>query len=448
MTALRRRSGRARLARVAAVAAAATLLGACGLLTGGGGRPSGTGPITFATGRDISAGRQVARLVGQWNDEHPDQQVRLVELPGSSDQARAQLAATLQQQGSAGRQRYDVLGMDVIWTAEFAQAGYLRRLDDRWIDASRFLDAPLASARYGGHLWAVPFNTDAGLLYYRTDLLVGSGEQLPSTWDQVAALAARISATRPGLTGYVGQFRQYEGLTVNVLEQMWGAPSAPSAPPSDDPGDGGDLLALVDSKAAVEGFGFLASGRCGPGGDGRRWLDPEAASAGEEESRLEFQRGKALFMRNWPYAYRLLQAPDSVVRGKVGVIPLPGPTALGGSDLAIAASSPHQRTALDFIGFLTSERSQRQLFAEGGIPPTLSSLYAEPDLQRAYPYMRPLRESVRQARGRAVTPYYNQVTTEIQAVSAKVLACTLTPDQAAGQLRRVLPGLLAGHPAG
>jgi multiple sugar transport system substrate-binding protein len=437
----RRRSAPARLA---GVVAAAALLGACGLLPGGGGRPSGTGPVTFATGRDISAGRQIERLVELWNDEHPDQQVRFVELPGSADQARAQLAATLQQQESGRGQRYDVMAMDVVWTAEFAQAGYLRRLDDRWVDGSRFLEAPLASARYDGHLWAVPFNTDAGLLYYRTDLLVGSGEQLPSTWDQVADQAARLSARHRGLIGYVGQFRQYEGLTVNVLEQMWGAPSAPSAPPSDEPGDGGDLLALVDSKAAVEGLGFLQSGRCG---DGTHWLDPQAASAGEEESRLSFQRGKALFMRNWPYAYRLLQAPDSAVRGRVGVIALPGPSALGGYDLGIAASSPHQRTALDFIAFLTSEQSQRQLFAQGGFAPTLSSLYADPSLQRVYPYMRPLRESVRQARSRAVTPYYNEVTTEIQAASAKVLACTLTPEQAAGQLRRVLPGLLAGHPA-
>jgi multiple sugar transport system substrate-binding protein len=418
--------------------AVAVVLGGCSLLHRREAEPIGTGPITFATGRDISAGRQVVKLVQQWTAEHPDQEVSLVELPSSADQARAQMAATLQQ---GGGQRYDVLALDVVWLAEFAQAGYLRELRARWIGADRFLDAPLASARFDGSLWAVPFTTDAGLLYFRTDLLSQVTQIPPATWSQVADQAARISATRPGLVGYVGQFRQYEGLTVNLLEQMWGAPSAPPAPSERDPGDGG-LLALIDSPAAVEGLGFIAGGRCGAGSG---WLDPQASNADEESSRLAFQRGKAVFMRNWPYAYRLLQAPDSSVRGRFAVVGLPGPTALGGYDLAIAAASPHQRTALDFIRFLTAEPSQRQLFAAGGFAPTLRSLYANPGLQHDFPYLRPLRDSVERARVRAVTPYYNEVSAQIQSAGAKVLACTLSPRQAAGQLRRVLPEALAGH---
>lgn len=430
------------LGRALRLLAVALVLGGCTLLHGRDAEPEGVGPITFATGRDISAGRQVAQLVARWNTEHPGQEVRFVELPSSADQARAQLAATLQQRGSG--QRYDVMALDVVWTAEFAQAGYLRQLRERWIGADRFLDAPLASARFQGSLWAAPFTTDAGLLYYRTDLLSQANQTAPATWDQVADEAARISGApgRGRVVGYVGQFRQYEGLTVNVLEQMWGAPSAPSGPSQEDPGDGGDLLALIDSRAAVEGLQFIAGGRCG---SGPHWLDPRAPSSDEEASRLAFQRGKALFMRNWPYAYRLLQAPDSGVKGRFGVVALPGPTALGGYDLAIAASSPHQRTALDFIRFLTGEQSQRQLFRDGGFAPTLRSLYADPELQRAFPYLRPLRDSVERARVRAVTPYYSEVSSQIQAAASRVLACVLTPPQAAGQLRRSLPAVLAGH---
>lgn len=428
-----------RAVRPTAVVVVVLLLGGCTWLHGRDSEPAGTGPITFATGRDITAGRQVVKLVDQWNAEHPDQEVSMVELPTSSDQARAQMAATLQQHGD---QRYDVLALDVIWLSSFAQAGYLQELRESWIGADRFLDAPLASARFDGALWAVPSSTNAGLLYYRTDLLRQANQTAPATWSQVAEQAARISGGQPGLVGYLGQFQQYEGLTVNVLEQMWGAPSAPSAPAQRDPGDSRDLLALIDSPAAVEGLQFIAGGRCGPRSG---WLDPRASAADEEASRLDFQRGNALFMRNWPYAYRLLQATDSTVRGRFGVVSLPGPTALGGFDLAIAASSPHQRTALDFIRFMTAEPSQRQAFVGGGVPPTLRSLYANPELQRDFPYLRPLRDSVERARVRAVTPYYNEVSAQIQAAASKVLACTLTPRQAAGQLRRVLPEVLAGH---
>jgi multiple sugar transport system substrate-binding protein len=390
---------------------------------GPGDEPSfdGEGPIVFAAPRDFSLGEQRRVAVRRWNERHPTRRAVSVDLPFAADLQRADLIALLQ----AGREDYDVLGLDVVWTAEFARGGYIAPLDavrDE-LGLDRFLAPALDSARFDGTLWGVPLFSNAGLLYYRTDLV----ERVPSTWAELAHQAGDLGSGH-GIAGYVGQLARYEGLTVNLLEAIWG--------------QGGDLLQTdgthLDVEATRRGLAFLQ------GGIGDGWIAGSARTYDEEQSRLAFQSRRAVFMRNWPYAYDLLDAEDSPVRKDVGVARLPGPSALGGANLAISRFSRRKRTALEFIRFLTTEDVQRATFEDGGYPAVLGSVYEDPNVQARQPYTLALRDSIQTARSRPSTPYYGQVTRVVQEAAFSVLGQGDAPADAAAWLDEKLPAALRG----
>lgn len=143
-------------------------------------RFGGTGPFTLVIGRDTTAYLQP--LLDRWNQTHPGERATLLELPEAADEQRAQMVANLQ----ARSDRYDVLGLDVVWTAEFAEAGWILPLERAMFPLNRFLPPVVDTAVYRGKLWAVPYTSNAGLLYYRKDLLAKEGFKPPKTWGSCA----------------------------------------------------------------------------------------------------------------------------------------------------------------------------------------------------------------------------------------------------------------------
>src|SRR5215472_3735550 len=184
--------GPRRLAAATAVTAALAVsaLVGCTPATPGAGAPvtvaslSGIGPITFATG-ELDTGYLHA-LLQQWNAAHPRQRVTLIPLPTEADDQHAQLVANLQTRSSL----YDVMNLDVIWTAEFAANGWIVPLNPRLFPLRDFLPPAVATARFAGRLFAVPFTSNAGLLYYRSDTLAAAHTSPPRTWAQLARLAS------------------------------------------------------------------------------------------------------------------------------------------------------------------------------------------------------------------------------------------------------------------
>jgi multiple sugar transport system substrate-binding protein len=400
-------------------------------------RFEGTGPIVFASGPDLSLDGQRRRWVLRWNDLHRDQEVTYVELHSRADLQRAELLASLQSDLQPGQGGYDVLGLDVVWTAEFARDGHIVPLTSiaDALGTGRFLPQVLETARFRGDLWAVPLNSNAGLLYYRTDLIAVP----PRSWEQLAEQADE-AWHRHRVDGYVAQLARYEGLTVNVAEAIWG--------------QGGELVegegvrATADQQAAVDGLAFLA------GGLERGWIPQAALNYTEEDCRRRFQQRGAAFMRNWPYAYGLLAARDSPVRGRFQVAPLPGArgapaapgaSALGGMNLAISKGSRNQRTALEFIQFMVSERTETAVFGAGGDLPVLSAVYEDPAVRAKLPYIQTLRDAMAEARSRPVTPYYGQVTRLIQDAAYGVLHDGREPAEAMRQLAASLRDALQGR---
>jgi multiple sugar transport system substrate-binding protein len=360
---------------------------------------SGQGPITFVTGADTIGYLQP--LLDRWNAANPGGRVTLIQLPADADDQHAQMVANLQARNGL----YDVLNMDVVWTPEFASAGWIVPLNPRSLPLGQFLRPAVDTAEWDGRLWAVPYTSNAGLLYYRADILARAGTPPPRTWSQLAQLARTI-APKYHMYGYAGQFMLYEGLTVNFAEAVQSA--------------GGGILSadgkrvILDSAQARVGLSFLVDGiRAG-------WIPRAALGWDENGASAAFDAGKLLFMRNWPLAFGLAsrQGPGNQVVGKVGVVPLPGPngrgsSSLGGGDLAISAFSRHQRTALQFIRYLTSLTSERQILIKGSLPPVWRQLYDDPPLARQFPYLKVLKQAILAAEPRPKSTSYNQLSLAI-----------------------------------
>jgi multiple sugar transport system substrate-binding protein len=415
--------GRAAVA-VAAVTAGLSLTAGCGPASSPSGGPApsadGIGPITFAIGGDDAA--IFPQLIAGWNKLHPNQRVTLIVLPETANGQLAQLTANLQ----AGSPEYDVIDMDVVWTAEFASAGWIIPLDAKMFPLDDFLPPAVDTAMYDGHLYAVPDYSNADLLYYRKDILAKAGVRPPKTWTQLREDAETI-APRHGLQGYAGQLAPYEGLTVNFAEAVQSAGGSILSP--------GGTTVTVDSARAETGLDFLVNGlRHG-------WITKSSLTYEEESSWYDFESGKLLFLNNWPFIYSQASqpGPENKVYGKVGVAPLPGldgpgSSSLGGANLAVSAYSRHQRTALEFISYLTSLPVQTRMLALTGFPPVWTSLYSDPAMIKRFPYLSVLKTAILAARPRPSITDYDQASLAISSAAYQALTFRKTPQQALAEM--------------
>ncbi|MGI5162542.1 extracellular solute-binding protein [Microbispora sp. CA-102843] len=327
------------------------------------------GRITIAANSDVSAGGFRRDLVRQWN-EKSKRDDKLVEISDSTDEARAEMAAAAQ----SHRCTYDVFLLDVVYIPEFARNGYLAELtpEDFGEDWPHFTEEVLRAARVDGEQYAEPLATDAPLLFRKPGL------PLPATWPDLVGDAGRY--------GYVGQFDDYEGGTVNLMEAVLSGGAEIT--------DGDEVVLDRYAGKTKQALGDLRRLLAGLAGDGSR---PPSAGAEvrcqdrlgrgclfryrEESSLLAFRDGDVGYMRNWPFAFPRL-ALDPSMRARDGsplfeVTPLPGARITGGYALAISATMPEEerQDAVRLIRFLTSSDAQKKLFACGGYPPVLKDVY-------------------------------------------------------------------------
>jgi multiple sugar transport system substrate-binding protein len=332
-------------------------------------------------------------------------QAKLLELPESADEQRNQLVQRLE----AKSPECDVMGIDVIWTAEFANQGWLKDVSP--VVAQRraeFIPSTLETLHYNGKYWGLPYNSNAALLYYRSDEV----SQAPKTWQDVYKLAA----ANKGIT-YQGA--SYEGLTCDFLELLFSA--------------GGKVLSddgkspAIDSPQTRQVLDFMVNG-----------IKDGAASRAvvaqmEEESRRAFEQGKTTFMRNWPYAYAL--GNKSKIKGKFKIATLPGFGAnpgsgvLGGTNLAIDAYSKNPGGALAVIDYFTSDVGQR-LIGEGATPPATTAAYKDPGVRKAIGLPDAIEHAVAQAKPRPVSPVYPQISQAIYQNVNKALSGQISTDEA------------------
>ena len=407
--------------------AGAALLGTAGC--GGGGGSSGN--IVFAMGRDTS--QTLGPMVDDFNKQNKGNfKVTYREMPTDTGQYFDKLQTEFQ----AGQSDIDVIGGDIIWAAQFAANQWVVDLSDRFpkSDQSKYLPAPIEGLTYDGKIWAVPWFTDAGMLFYRKDLLEKSGySEPPKTWDELKEVALKTKKDSGLEAGFVFQGDNYEGGVCNGLEYIWT--------------HGGDVLdgdqVIIDSPETVAGLTTERSMIT----DG---VSPEAVSTLQETTTDPYFLGnKAVFARIWSYEYALAgtSAYPKVKPDQIGVASLPvgngGPHAncLGGWNMFISALSDQQDEAWEFIKWMTGEYGEKRRAIDATLLPTLKSLYDDTELRKKVPTIAVSDTALKQAKPRPVSPYYSDMSLKIAEEFNTSLKGDLSPEEAANTLQKELEAI-------
>ncbi len=378
-------------------------------------------------------GDVVRRQVARFQSQHPALRVDVRATPDAADQRHQLYVQWLN--GHATEP--DVLQLDVVWTAEFAAAGWIADLSHHHPEDDAFFAPAVAATRWQGRPYALPWFIDVGMLYWRTDLL----PHAPRDLDELLALANASAAH--GIDGFVWQGARYEGLITVFVEHLAAF--------------GGAILdargeVAVDSDDAARALTFMRdairSGR----------VPPSVLTWQEEQVRFAFQNGRALFMRNWPYAYPLLQDhAASAVAGRFAATALPAApggrpaAALGGSVLAINARSDQPDEAYALIQFLLEPEQMIERARIAGQYPPRHALFDSPELTQALPIPTDdARAIIEHAVPRPVTPVYQELSEMLQIALHRALTGQQAPDdalrEAAASMRALLKtsGLVGG----
>jgi trehalose/maltose transport system substrate-binding protein len=338
--------------------------------------PATAATITISCGSNAADAEFCGKFAEEWGKKN-GHTVKMYSPPTSTTDN----LALLRQQFAAKSTDLDVIMIDVVWPGVIKDHLVDLKKYSKGAEARHF-PAIVANNTVDGKLLGMPWFTDAGLLFYRTDLLDKYKLKVPGTWDELSAAAKKVmdgerAAGNADFQGFVFQAKAYEGLTCDALE--WVASFG-----------GGSIVdksgnITINNANAAKALDTAAAwiGTIAPAG---------VLNYAEEDARGTFQNGKALFMRNWPYAWALGQAADSPIKGKIGVAPLPAGTGgkaatLGGWQLAVSKYSKNVDAAADLAMYLTSPEIQKKRAIGGSYNPTIVDLYKDKDILAANPFM-------------------------------------------------------------
>lgn len=412
--------------------------------------PAGGGEEAATGGEEAAGGQTVTAML--WATARPGDEEAVaycqeqtgitIDVQNGPESATDRLALYLQFFG-AGSGDIDLMQIDVIWPGILAE--HLVDLRPYLTDEeyASYFERIALNNTVDDALVGLPWFTDAGLLYYRTDLLEKYGfSAAPATWAELDEMATAIQegerSENPDFWGYVWQGAAYEGLTCDALEWQFSWNGGTIVEP--------DGTISINNENAAAAFDMAAS-----------WVDrispPGVVSYMEEEARGVWQGGNAAFMRNWPYAYSLGNAEDSVIKDKFAVVPLPkggddGQNAdtLGGWQMAVSSYSDDVDAAAEVAVCMTSYEAQKLRATLGSSLPTIGALYSDEDVLAANPFFGQLFDVFNGgavARPSTVTGEdYNQVSTIYFTEVNKVLTGQQTGQQAVESIESQLQGLL------
>ena len=379
--------------------------------------------IVWAHGKDTTGADQKA--VEAFEKAHPNIHVKVQEMPNDTGQQHDAYVTAFNAKSSS----IDVINMDVIWPAEFAQAGYTLPLD-RFIqqdnvDLSQYNQGALSAAQFNGKQWAMPLYVDAGLLFYRKDIV----KEPPKTWDELIADAKKYQGKNGTKYGFVFQAKQYEGLVCNAVEYVTGY--------------GGKFIdkdnnVVVNSPETIKGLNKMKEIATS------KFVPDNITTFTEPETETAFIEGQAVFARNWPYLWASSNDKEkSKVVGKVGVAPLPSgdngsASALGGWMMGINKYSKHPKEAWEFVKFMTGVEGEKIEAINGGKAPTINSLYQDEEVLNANPFFKEkgFQDAIANATSRPVAPNYQEISNIIQIHVSKLLAGQESSEQAVANMEK------------
>jgi len=374
---------------------------------------SGRTEITFASARFFSTDT-MQQVIESYNKSQNSVHVSYIELPppSSSTEVHQQLVQQLARKSGSP----DVFTQDIIWIAEFAEAGWALPLDHYFgaDEMKAYLPGIVQGCTWKGQLTAMPWFIDCGKLYYRTDILEKLGAGVPETWDQL------IETAQKGMGGdvrfgFIWQAKQAEILTCDLVSFIGSNGGAILGP------DGKSVrIAEPEAKAAVQlMYDTIHKDKITPS-DVLTW--------DEEPSRRPFTAGQSVFLRNWSYVWSIAQdKTQSDVVGKVEVAPLPhfagkqSAACLGGYQYGVNASTKNKDAAIDFLRWLSTPATQLHFATVEGFVPTRLAVFDEPELAKTQPFIQKLKNLSLGAIPRPVTPKYPQVTLVLQSEISRAL---------------------------
>jgi len=387
------RSTRVTRAPAAIALAAALALAACG---GGGG--GGTTTLRFFIFNEPGQGPQKAAAACSQRSGGA-YEIAFEYLPARADQQREQLVRRL----GAEDETIDLIGMDIIWTGEFANAGWLEPVPEerRAALTEGVFESVLETARFDDRLYNVPIWSNTQLLWYREDRV----DRAPETWDDLLAAAERIGPARGRIQV---QANRYEGLVV------WANAMIESAGTSILSGPEEVALERQPTERALALMGRVAGGPFAP---------PDVDSSDEDSARLGFEAGGSSFMVNYPFVFPSARENAPTVFANLGVAKYPKVDSelesrppLGGINIAVSAFSENKAAAFDAIECLVSPENQLAIARSGGLPPVREDLYGRPEMDAIYPgFAGLIADSIRDAASRpSQSPAYQDLSLGIQ----------------------------------
>jgi len=365
--------------------------------------------LVFARGKDDTPASK--QIVEEFNKKHPNIEVSLREMPSDTGKSHDQYVTMF----SAKSDEIDVFDLDVIWPAEFAQAGYLLPLDrfiqQDGVKMSDYIKGAVAAGTFNGQQWTMPKFIDTGLLFYRTDII----KTPPKTWDELIAMAKENNGKEGTKFGYLMQAKQYEGLVCNFIEFIGSY--------------GGRVLdekgqVTINSPESIKGLNKMIEVAKST------FVPNNITTFTETESNTAFLQGQAPLLRNWPYAYATAQdEKQSKIKDKVGVAPLPkgdkeSAATLGGWMAGINKNTKHPKEAWEFLKFMAGKEGQKISATKGGLAPTYLPLYEDAEVQKASPLFanKDFVNGISAALPRPTSPNYPKISDIIQIEVSKAIS--------------------------
>jgi multiple sugar transport system substrate-binding protein len=402
---------------------------------------SGVALAQQTTLRIFTGGQQrpdvMRTILDEYQKRHPNVKVE-IEVGGATSEQQQQYLNTV----LASRDpTLDIMLIDVIRPAQWAAAQWAEPLDsylgpDREKIMARYLPAYREANTVNGKVMALPYYADAQFLFYRKDLLEKYGLQPPRTWDEVKTAAQKILAgeNNPNLRGFETAGAQIEGTVCTYLVPLWGA--------------GGNL---TDANGKLSLDPTVAKKPFELWGDWRKAnvIPANIAEIVTDRIRQNFAAGNVVFGMSWGYMWgRAQNDPDSLVKDKVGVVPLPGftpdkaATCIGGWQLAVSAFSKNKAEAAKLVQYLSSPEVSKMQAIIAYHMPVFPEVYTDPDVLKGNPWFGEALKVVQTARARTVTPRYNEVSEIIRTNMNAFLAGTKTQEAALSDMQNRLGNVL------
>ncbi len=361
-------------------------------------------------------------IIKQFEEKHPNIKIKYISGPWSTDERQNMYIRSF-----LGNEPVEIVYMDVTWTAKFAKNRWLLPLD-KWFPEDlkkKFIPSALNAGIYNGKLYRIPVRADVGVLYYRKDIV----KKPPETWEEFEEICSKIPENMYCLSF---QGMQYEGLVCNFFEYFWGA--------------GGEFFKdrklNINTKPTLEALNFMKSLI-------KKGYSPKSVITFQEQHSLNFfMEGKSVFMRNWPYAWNILNKKDSNLKGKIGIAPVlhkkgfESHGTLGGWGLGIAKGVKHPEIVWEFIQFATSESSQKILHFRRGAVPSRKKLFFDEEILKESPHYKELYKILLNAKHRPVHPAYPKISDTLQKHISAVLIGVETPKEATKIMYKTISGIL------